>query len=143
MCLIGIFIMDEIWKKIHGFDNYLISNTGNVKSLGFDYIGENNTRCVIYPRILKLNFNKKNGYQYIILRKDKKPKTLPIHRIVAMSFIPNIENKRCVNHKNGVKTDNNVENLEWVTNSENTRHSIFVLKNKSNYKIGSKMATNK
>ena len=56
-----------------------------------------------------------------------KRNTQLIHRLVAITFLENTENKPCVNHKNGVKSDNTINNLEWVTYSENERHSIDVL----------------
>ena len=63
------------------------------------------------------------GYCYIQLWKNNKGKSLKIHRLVAQSFIPNPNNKPHVNHKNGIKTDNRVENLEWCTRSENMIHA--------------------
>lgn len=66
------------------------------------------------------NFNKKRGYLYA--RTNTKNHIL--HRLVASAFIPNPENKPCVNHKDGNKLNNNVSNLEWVTHKENMNHAI-------------------
>ena len=63
------------------------------------------------------------GYTYVKLYKDSVGKTIRVHRIIAMTFIPNPENKPQVNHKNGIKSDNRSENLEWVTQTENLRHA--------------------
>jgi hypothetical protein len=73
---------------------------------------------------------KPNGYVKVCFRKDGKNCNALVHRLVAETFISNPENKPYVNHKNGIKTDNRVENLEWVTDSENKYHSYRVLKNK-------------
>lgn len=93
----------ETFIKIQEFNNYSISNLGNVKN---DKTG----------RILK-TYTKPSGYKQVQLGR----KTIPqyIHRLVAKAFIPNDDNKPQVNHKNGDKSDNRVENLEWVTASEN------------------------
>lgn len=63
------------------------------------------------------------GYHQIGLRKDGRYHQLYVHRLVAIVFIQNIDNKPFINHKNGIKTDNRVENLEWCTRSENMHHA--------------------
>ena len=103
--------MKEIFRDIKGFEGlYQISNFGNVKSLKRNII-------------LKPSSNGK-GYLHIILYKNRKSKVSRIHRLVAQAFIPNPENKPQVNHIDGNKRNNNVNNLEWVTNSENQKHAF-------------------
>lgn len=63
------------------------------------------------------------GYKMITVRHESEKKLVPIHRLVALAHLPNPHNLPQVNHKNGIKTDNRVENLEWVTISENRRHA--------------------
>ncbi len=112
----------EIWKYINGFDNYKISNKGRVKS--YNYCYGNNEDGVIY---LKINPHHK-GYVDVKLFKKNKLYNKKIHRLVAIAFIRNPKNKPCVNHKNSIKSDNRVENLEWVTHSENRIHYFKQLK---------------
>ena len=70
--------------------------------------------------------NHPEGYLIISIYNNNKAKQLFAHRLVAQTFIPNPQNKSQVNHKNGIKTDNRVHNLEWVTPKENTKHAIFI-----------------
>lgn len=100
----------EEWKVYSKCDKYLISTSGRIKSLYTN-------------RILKLVLGS-NGYYQVCLRINKKSHNRSVHRLIAEMFIPNLENKRTVNHKDGNKLNNNVNNLEWNTDSENTIHAI-------------------
>lgn len=115
-------ISHEIWKDIQGYEGrYKISNTGKVKSIQRQV--SNGTGLVTLPtRILKQGTSHK-GYPIAYLSKNAKSKTVRIHRLVAKAFIPNPDNKPQINHIDGDKTNNNVSNLEWVTNSENQLHA--------------------
>lgn len=115
--------MKEIYKNIDDYDGYYISNLGNVKSL----IGKT-------ERILKTG--NKHGYLHVILCNRDGHKNFKVHRLVAIYFLPNTENKPSVNHKNGIKTDNRVENLEWCNQQENIIHYISNKENKSSKYFG-------
>lgn len=106
--------MEEIWNDIKGYEGlYQVSNLGRVKSL--EYKGKKR------DKILKLSKNKR-GYLIVNLFKSQKSKSTYVHRIVAESFIPNKDNKTQVNHINGLKINNCIDNLEWNTPSENVSH---------------------
>ena len=100
----------EIYSNVLGFEGYWINKKGEM-------IGRKGKK--IYHRIID-----KKGYEKIILRSKQKTKMLPIHRLVALAFIPNPENKPQVNHIDCNKLNNSVENLEWVTNQENHNHKM-------------------
>lgn len=106
----------EIWNTLPNYESrYECSNLGRVKSL----IGKEGKRK---EKIISQSFHVQGYLKTSICYKNIE-KTISVHRLIALSFIENPENKREVNHKNGIKTDNCVENLEWVTPSENVQHS--------------------
>lgn len=107
--------MQEIWKDVPGYEGlYQVSNIGNVRSLKWNH--SNQTR-------LLTPFNN-GGYARIGFRQNGILKNYLVHVLVAKAFIPNPHNKPSVNHIDGNKLNNTVQNLEWVTYSENTRHAI-------------------
>ena len=107
--------MKEIWKDIPNYEGlYQASNLGNIKSLNYNKKGiSKNLKQQFY-------FNK---YKAVTLFKNKKKKVFLVHRLIALTFITNNENKPFVNHLDGNKLNNKAENLEWVTNSENQIHA--------------------
>lgn len=115
----------EVWSKIKDYEGiYEISTFGRIKSLSRLKKGVENTSYLTKEKILKNVFDK-DGYCLINLYKNNKSKTFKIHRLVALHFIENTLNKEQVNHINGIKTDNRIENLEWCTHSENMKHALI------------------
>lgn len=112
---------NEIWKDVVDFEGcYQISNIGRLRSMD-RIVGKKSPRFQ-KGVIIKL-CTAKSGYQYLDLHRDNLDFGTNIHRLVAMAFIPNPKNKPQVNHKNGIRDDNRVENLEWATLSENHLHA--------------------
>lgn len=106
------FMENEIWKKVIGYESdYEISNKGRLRS----FKRRN-------PYIRKIGAHS-NGYPFYKLCKDGIKTQFSIHRLVAIHFIPNPENKPQINHKNGIRSDFRIENLEWVTQNENMQHA--------------------
>jgi hypothetical protein len=111
--------MEEIWKDIPEYEGlYQISNLGNVRSQHFNKMSGQKP-----GQLLKIGLMY-NGYLSIQLRMGDTNKRHLVHRLIAESFISNPDNKPVINHINGIKNDNRIENLEWCTQSENVRHAI-------------------
>ena len=114
--------MEEIWKDIKVYEGrYQVSNMGNVRSM--HYKDKTNPNIDSGVRLLK-PIKKNNGYLVVSLL----GKQTNIHRLVAETFIENPENKPCVDHINTIPTDNQVDNLRWVTYKENSRNINTLLK---------------
>ena len=114
--------MIEQWKDVKGYEGlYQVSSIGRVKSLRID-------------RMLKPNNH--HEYNRVSLVKDGKKRNCLVHRLVAMAFIPNPSNKKQINHINKNRSDNRVDNIEWVTQRENTNHSYSFKKNRSSEYTG-------
>lgn len=121
----------EIWKDIPDYEKqYQVSNYGRVRTL--DRIiknGKKSTR-LIKGQVLKIK-KATNGYLLVHLNKEHKAKTVRVHRLVAMAFIPTSSFDLDVNHLDGDKHNNHFKNLEWVTRSENIKHAHKIGLNKS------------
>jgi hypothetical protein len=108
----------EIWKKIKEFDNYEVSNYGNVRSINrIDNLGR-----IKQGKKLKKTKNKQ-GYEYVTLIKNGKKTNKTVHRLVAFTFLSNKNNNLVVNHIDGNKENNNISNLEIITQKQNIKHA--------------------
>lgn len=114
-----------IIAEIKGFDGYYISSEGKVYST----LGQGNRHMGTYTDLQELNPRYlPNGYARVYMKENEtgKRKDRYIHRLVAEAFIPNPENKPCVNHINTNRSDNRVENLEWATHKENNAYTLQI-----------------
>ena len=110
--------MSEMWKDIEGYEGiYQVSNLGRVKSLSRNTKNQYRNSEIVKSKEIR------NGYYSVTLFKNEKGKHFTIHRLVAKAFIPNPYNKPQINHIDGNKLNNNVSNLEWCTQQENTIHA--------------------
>lgn len=115
-------VTNEIWKDIQEYEGlYQVSNLGRIKSLEKIIITNNNIIKKMSEKILKTPLHK-DGYCYVMLRKDNKSRLFVVHRLVAKEFIPNPNNLPQVNHKDENKLNNNAENLEWCTAQYNINY---------------------
>ena len=118
--------MKEIWKDIKDFEGlYQVSNLGRVKSLGKSWDLQNGKSFSKPEKIMIGGFNT-FGYRHVTLMKNNKQYCKKIHRLVAEAFLDNPNNYPQVNHKNGIKTDNYVSNLEWCNQSHNMQHALSI-----------------
>ena len=111
----------EIWKSIKGYESiYEVSSKGRVRSL--DRVSRNGfVKTNLKGKMLSISNS--GRYSTVGLSKDSKTKKFKVHRLVAIAFIPNPENKPEVNHKFQPKTNNSLSNLEWNTKAENAKHA--------------------
>lgn len=130
---------EEIWKPIEGYDYYEVSNKGRVRSLDREISFSTykyDTDYVKKGRILKPVISTSGYYTVSLIGNDKSRKVCRIHRLVAQAFIPNPNNYPIINHKNEIRTDNRVENLEWCTPMYNNHYSNV------GKKVGEKLKNN-
>ncbi len=115
-------MLKEKWKIVHDYPNYQVSNLGRIRS----------NKKILKP------IKTRNGYLHIFLYKNGVKKQFLLHRLICEAFIENINNYKEVNHIDGNKSNNNINNLEWCTRKENVHH--FLLSNKLNNTIAKKVS---
>lgn len=124
---------NEIWKPVEGYEGYYeVSNFARIRSVDRIHIKKNNEKCFYKGVVRKQAL--RDGYWVCSFSKNNKVKTHIVHRFLCKAFMENPQNKPFVNHKNGIRSDNRLENLEWVTHRENIQHCFTVLKRSTNRK---------
>lgn len=132
--------MREIWKDIPGYEGlYQASTLGRIKKLSTFLPDKNGKRCHRKACVLKQNIWKPKSKlstrrKTVYLYKDGVKNTAKVHRLIALTFIPNPENKPDINHKDGNGENNKVDNLEWVTKNENMWHARYVLGHQNGFR---------
>lgn len=124
--------MQEIWKNIKDYEGlYQVSNFGKVKRLQHKRCDRNQ---IMKERLVKVIKPSNNWYPYLSLCKNGKTKNVYLHRLIAIAFIPNPNNYPCINHKDGNKQNNKIDNLEWCSFSHNNKEAHKLKLNKGNAK---------
>ena len=119
--------MQEIWKAIPDYEgSFEVSNLGNFRSLDRKIANRWGTFTNYPGKLLKVEVME-DGYKRIVLMQNAIKKRYMCHRLVAQTFIPNIDNLPYINHKDGNRGNNCVDNLEWCTQTQNEQHAINVL----------------
>jgi hypothetical protein len=120
----SISIEGEEWRDVVGYEGlYMVSSLGRIASIERTIIQKNGIQRVLKQTILK-NKVSKGGYEAVFLHNTHTRKRLSIHRLVAIAFIPNLENKPCVDHIDRNRSNNVVSNLRWCTYSENMKNPL-------------------
>lgn len=119
-------MQNEIWKDVTNyFGLYQVSNYGRVKSLS-----KKSGYLIRYEKVIKPRLNK-HGYSQVTLSKKGIKRTFSVHRLVLIEFVINEQNKPCIDHIDGNKENNNVQNLRWVSYSENSKNPLTIQKQKN------------
>lgn len=130
---IGVFNLEKWVSAIDYEGIYEVSNKGRVRSI--DRKIKQNKNGTVYERTMKGKVIKQgmlnSGYKVVWLSKQGKVKALTVHRLIMKSFHKQFNNSKDINHKDGNKTNNNLSNLEWMTRSENVKHSHETLNRKT------------
>ena len=119
----------ELWKQINEFESHFISNFGRIKAI--QVITNFGSQFKVYPERFLNPWLSKTGYNYVDISINGKVNRFLVHRLVAQHFIENPENKSQVNHKDGNKSNNIFENLEWCNAKQNLKHARDLGLNKS------------
>lgn len=127
-------VKKEIWKNIIGYEgHYQVSNLSRIKILARSIVKYRTDikKSAIHnmpEKILKTCIAKQDGYVVCNLKREGKSKSFLVHRVIALAFIPNPNNYPQINHKNGIRHDNRLDNLEWCTGKQNSIHAYKVNK---------------
>lgn len=114
-----------MWRNIRGYEGlYQVSNLGRVRSL--DRVVMTTMNCRHYKSVILTPTYNDSGYLIVSLSKNGEITPHRVHRLVAEAFIPNLEGKPCIDHINGVRDDNRVENLRWCTKLENNNFELSI-----------------
>lgn len=115
----------EVWKQIEGYENfYEVSNKGRVRSVDRIGIHAVHKKEFVKKGIILKPEEKSKLYPRVFLSKNNKVRTEYVHRLVAQAFLKRDKERNHINHKNGIKNDNRIENLEWCTQLENNEHGF-------------------